>query len=155
MSMSLTIKCNNLKCNNIQQHRDWFEGKEIREKIIYFDFRLNNTMSNLYHADEIVTVIKKRKRNIPSSLLCQKLHQSQLKLQQVFYQVCLREQSYLKRTVYYMDLPCVSTVCLLLIFEFRVIGMGFLNLVVSISFLTYDRYDSCFRTNTQVTTSSQ
>ena len=62
---------------------------------------------------------------------------------------------YLKGTLHYMDLPCVSTVCLLLIFEFRVIGMGFLNLVVSISFLTYDRYDSCFRTNTQVTTSSQ
>ena len=44
--------------------------------------------------------------------------------------------------------PIVASNFVLLVVEFRVFIMGFLKIGFFISFLTYGRYDSCFRTDT-------
>ena len=58
------------------------------------------------------------------------------------------ESVYISRKVFfYLDLPCVATVYLLLVIEFRVFCMSFLKIGVFICFLTYDKYYCCFRTD--------
>ena len=97
----------------------------------YFNFRLNIFVSNLYQVDEIFTVSRKRKLKVPSDYV-----KSLRKLNQncsMWFTECVGDiNQYLKENVYYLDLPCVATIYLLLVIEFKVSCIGFLKVFLSL-----------------------
>ena len=52
-----------------------------------------------------------------------------------------------QKSIYFVDLPCVATIYLLVVIGFRVYCMGFLKIRVLIAFMAYD---SSSKTDTHI-----
>ena len=139
--MPLSIKWSRTLATTAEQNQGWpalprslHENKIVREETIYmFSFQIKHCweqfVSGRWNCHRNLGMYKK----IPMD--CQKPQKSHPKLQHLVYRFCWRHQSISQVKCFYLDLPYVASIYLLLVIEFRAFCMVFLKIGVFMSFL--------------------